>query len=472
MPAPALQGLLDGLDASGLEVHSLMVVVRGAVVAEGWWAPYAPQIPHALFSLSKSFTSAAVGFAEAAGLLSVDDLVLTHLPDDAPPGASAADGPLSRLRLRHLLTMTTGHHDDPSDAVFATDHWARAFLATPVEHEPGTHFVYNTAATYLLSVIVQKVTGQRVLDYLTPRLLEPLGIEGATWEQSPQGVDTGGFGMSLTTEDIACFGALLLADGVWDGRQVLPAGWVAEATRAHGPSVNDNPDWQQGYGYQFWRGRHGSFRGDGAFGQFCVVLPEEETVVAITAGTMDMQGVLDQVWEHLLPAVRGGVPAAGGEDAEAALRLRLDALAIAPPAGEADGAVGEAWAGRQIALEPNRHGIEWVRFMPAEGRTLVEVHGPDGTTTVEAGRGAWLEGHVPLPAGRAHAGEPGRVEPVVAALAWPEPTTAVLTVRLVQTPFALTARAAFGEAGVTVEVDVNAAFGPTHVDTLRGRATD
>ena len=171
-----LLAFVEALDA-GPELHSVMVLTRGAVVAEGWWDPYGPELGHQLFSLSKTFTAIAVGLAAAEGLLSVDDLVLDHLGDRGP---DAPDDHLAAMRLRHLLTMTTGHHDDTSDRVFAEQDWVRAFLALPVEHEPGTHFVYNTAATYILSAIVQKVTGERVLDYLTPRLLEPLGIVGAT----------------------------------------------------------------------------------------------------------------------------------------------------------------------------------------------------------------------------------------------------------------------------------------------------
>ncbi|MBX9243647.1 serine hydrolase, partial [Actinotalea ferrariae] len=322
-----LLALVDALEAVD-EVHSLMVVTRGAVVAEGWWDPYTPDRPHQLFSLTKTFTAIAVGLAEAEGLLSPDDLVLDHVSlEGAAPHPN-----LERMRLEHLLTMTTGHHEDTSDRVFEQEDWVQAFLRLPVEHEPGTHFAYNTAATHVLAAVVQGVTGERVIDYLGPRLLEPLGITGATTEQSPTGVDTGGFGMSARTEDVARLGVLLLDDGRWRGRRILPEGWVAAASRARTPSTGENPDWQQGYGYQMWRGRHGSFRGDGAFGQFCVVLPEQETVVAITAGTQDMQGVLDALWAHLLPAV-AAAPLPADDDAHRRLAERLAALRHEPPLG-------------------------------------------------------------------------------------------------------------------------------------------
>jgi CubicO group peptidase (beta-lactamase class C family) len=182
--------------------------------------------------------------------------------------------------------------------VFAGDErLTRAFLALPVAHKPGTHFLYNTPATYMLSAILQKATGTDLMDYLRPRLFEPLGIRNPSWEKSRDGITLGGYGLKVTTEDIARFGQLYLRKGQWRGKPLVPAAWVAVAT-ARQTSNGSSPtsDWEQGYGYQFWRCRHGAYRGDGAFGQFCIVMPEQDTVVAITSGTRDLQGVLDLVW--------------------------------------------------------------------------------------------------------------------------------------------------------------------------------
>ena len=164
----------------------------------------------------------------------------------------------------------------------------------------------------MLSAIVQTVTGQKILDYLQPRLFEPLGIQGETWETCPRGINVGGWGLSIQTEGLAKFGQLYLQKGAWQGRQLLPAQWVEEATTfkiqqplpAKPSRPNDQNDWLQGYCYQFWRCRHNAFRGDGAFGQFMIVMPEQDAVVAITAEVSDMQGELDLVWQHLLPAMK------------------------------------------------------------------------------------------------------------------------------------------------------------------------
>ncbi len=291
---------IETADKDVNSMHSFMLVRHGHVITEAWWAPESPQTPHVLWSLSKSFTSTAVGLAVAEGKLSVDDLVLPFFPEDAPEKPSDN---LRAMRVRDLLTMNAGHQDEVNWR--ESEHWAKAFLAHPVPHKPGTHFRYNTPATYMLSAIVQKVTGETVRDYLTPRLFEPLGIETPKWETSPQGVSIGGYGLYLHTEDIAKFGQLYLQRGKWHGKQILPAEWVDQATSKQVSNGSDpTKDWDQGYGFQFWRCRHGAYRGDGKDGQFCIVLPEFDAVVAITANTRDMQGELDVVWDKLLPAFK------------------------------------------------------------------------------------------------------------------------------------------------------------------------
>lgn len=307
-----LRSLLAELDSTLDSMHSLVLVRHARVVAEAAWAPYTTTRPHTLYSVSKSFTSAAVGLAVSEGLLSVDDRIVQHFPEQAP---SNVDSRLLDLRVRHLLTMTTGHTVDSTDALLRTGagDWVRTFLAQPLDADPGTTFLYDTGASFVLSALVQKVTGQRLLDYLRPRLLDPLGITDATWQQNPHGIDMGGFGLSISTRDIAAFGLMLLQGGTFRGGQVLPADWVATATSPLVPSVGDSIDWDLGYGYQFWTSTHG-FRGDGMFGQFCLVLPEDDAVIAITASLQNMQKPLDIIWRHreaLFAGAPTGEPDAG-----------------------------------------------------------------------------------------------------------------------------------------------------------------
>ncbi|HEY2572447.1 MAG TPA: serine hydrolase [Verrucomicrobiaceae bacterium] len=283
-------------------LHSFMIVRHGKVIAEGWWKPEAADKPHVLWSLSKSFNSTAVGLAIAEGKLNLDDPVLKFFPAEAPESPSEN---LKAMKVRDLLTMTCGHEAEPKIANNAPT--AKAFLAHPVPHAPGTHFQYNTFGSYMLSAIVTKVTGQTSLEFLKPRLFEPLGIENPKWDASPEGPSLGGYGLYLCTEDIAKFGQLYLQKGKWNGKQLLPEKWVAQATAKEVP--NDQAghskigiDWKQGYGFQFWRCTHDAFRGDGRAGQLCVVMPEQDAVVAITADANAFQDELNAIWDHLLPA--------------------------------------------------------------------------------------------------------------------------------------------------------------------------
>ncbi len=311
----AILDFVKTADRDVTTMHSFMLVRHGHVVAEGWWKPEAAEKPHVLWSLSKSFTSTGIGLAVAEGKLSLDDEILKFFPDDAPVEPPRN---LQSMRVRDLLRMSTGHQQEPSRKLDGV--WTKMFLETPVPFKPGTHFLYNTSGTYMLSAILQKATVQTLFEYLQPRLFEPLGIEGATWDTSPQGISIGGYGLKVRTEDIAKFGQLYLQRGAWNGKQILPAAWVDEAT-ARQTSNGSRPesDWDQGYGYQFWRCRHGAYRGDGKDGQFCIVLPELDTVIAITADTRNMQNQLNIVWDKLLPALE---PAALPENAAAAASLK------------------------------------------------------------------------------------------------------------------------------------------------------
>lgn len=305
---------LAAVEAAGQDLHSIMIVKDGKVVKEHWMGEGAPDKLHILNSVSKTFTSTAVGLAIAEGRLSLSDKVVDLFPEKLP--AEVSDN-LKKVEVRHLLTMSGGHDTEPSRRTMPEGaDWVEAFLAHPFDHEPGTYFWYNNMGTYMLSAIVQKVTGEKVIDYLTPRLFEPLAIEGATWQESPQGINVGGWGLYLKTEDLAKMGQLILRRGEWNGKQIVPAEWIDEMTTAHIDSrpagmrpeqitfKAEDSDWLQGYGYQMWRCRHGAVRADGANGQYIIVMPEQNVVIAMTANIGDMQGEINLVWEHLLAALK------------------------------------------------------------------------------------------------------------------------------------------------------------------------
>lgn len=377
---------VEAADQKADSLNSVMVLRHGHVIAEGWWTPYRADANHMLYSLSKSFTSTAVGLAVSEGKLSLDDSVLKFFPDDAPKDPS---GPLKEMRVRDLLRMSTGHQTEPpwNDE----QPWAKSFLHHPVPFKPGAHFQYNTPATYMQSAIVQKATGQTVLDYLRPRLFDPLGIPKPEWGTSPQGISIGGYGLSVRTEDIARFGQLYLQKGKWDGKQLIPESWVHEATKLQtGNGSNPQSDWDQGYGYQFWRSRHGAFRGDGAFGQYCIVMPEQDAVVAITSGTKDMQQVLNLVWDHLLPAMKG-TDLSSNAETHRKLTARLQSLTIPLQTGsnEAGPALGKTYY-----FAANDHKIESISIQSDANskKSTISLSVAGTEHRIDCGHGAWVSG--------------------------------------------------------------------------------
>lgn len=461
IPSSAILEFVDQAEQRIDALHSVMLVRHGHVVAEGWWAPYEAGTPHELYSLSKSFTSTAVGLAVAEGKLGVDDRVLDFFPDEAPedPGEN-----LRAMRVSDLLRMSTGHESEPS--LRGAENWAEAFLAHPVPFKPGTHFLYNTAATYMLSAIVQEATGETVLDYLRPRLFQPLGIDDPSWGTSPQGATLGGYGLSVRTEDIAKFGQLYLQGGRWEGEQILPGSWVEAATSLR-TSNGSNPDsdWDQGYGYQFWRSRHGAYRGDGAFGQYCIVLPEQDAVIAITSGVKDMQAVLNLAWETLLPAM-GPSPLPPDEDARAALDDRLAGLSLPAPEGPDSNETADRVSGTTYELPENPMGIESVTLRSGVegGPTTLALRVDGEDRGIACGLGAWREGRLAY----------GRFPEQSAAVAgaWTGDDTFTAKICFDETPYVVTLRLDFSGDEVRLDSEANVGFGPTRQPTLVGTSAE
>ena len=467
----AIQSFVQAADTGIDGMNSVMIVRHGRVVAEGWWGPYDARTPHVLYSLSKSFTSTAVGMAVAEGKLSVTDEVLKFFPDEAPADPSAN---LRAMRVKDLLRMVTGHQTEPAlfgrvDSSMRSATWVKRFFAHPVAFKPGTHFLYNSPATYMLSAIVQKVTGQTVADYLQPRLFEPLGIERPTWVRSPEGINAGAYGLSVRTEDIAKFGQLYLQKGKWNGKQLIPAAWVDEATALQ-TSNGSSPrsDWDQGYGYQFWQSRHG-YRGDGAFGQYMLILPRYDAVVAITSGVRDMQSVMNLVWDKLLPEMKA-TPLPANAVAQRALTTKLAALTMRTSAGKPTSPLASAISGKWYELAENDRGIRAVSLDLASKAPAIVVRTATGETRTPLGIGTWVR----TPSGFANGIErmlsvPERPQ-VAASGAWT--ADSVFRVKLVapETPFYSTLDLRFDGDRVVLDGEQNVSFGPTKMARVEGTA--
>ncbi|MEU8399584.1 serine hydrolase domain-containing protein [Nonomuraea sp. NPDC048892] len=415
MSSRSISALLDRLEAQAVECHSLMIVHQGHVVAEGWWAPYSAERPHLLYSLTKSFTSIAVGLAIEDGLLSLDDRVVDVLPEHVPADISAQG---RRLTVHHLLSMTTGHQADSLDEAWRLEpgDLVKGFMRVRFPETEGTRHAYDNPTTFVLARMVERVTGRGLPELLDERLFHPMGVEHAEWDRVASGAAFGFHGLHLTTGAVAAFGELLLRGGLWNGRQLVPRAWVELATsRQIGcrpfEDGSSDADFSCGYGYQFWMARHG-YHGHGAFGQQCVVIPSHDLVVAVTAQG-DAQAVLDAVWECLLP----GVDHPDDTKDDELLADRLRRLSLAPvPGSAAPGRSTKARLDASAADSALPDGTE-VIVDPVDGGWLLRFGAP---LDVEAGHGEWRESS---PLGR----------PVVAAGAW-QGDTFVADLYVITTP--------------------------------------
>jgi CubicO group peptidase (beta-lactamase class C family) len=426
----AVLAFLDALEKHpDVEMHSLLVIRHGHVVAEGSWTPYSAQKPQLLYSLSKSFTATAVAFAQAEGLLDLDDTLVSHFPE---LDAEVTDARSRSITLRHLAAMASGHgremlHEamerDPQDLV-------RGFLLVPPDQEPGSVFAYSQPCTYALAAVVQRRSGTSLTAYLRPRLLDPLGIGDVGWHRWPGDLQQGFSGLFAGTEDVAKLGLLHLQDGRWGDTQLLPEDWVAQATTKQVDNAGgENPDWSQGYGFQFWMSRHG-YRGDGAFGQFCLVLPEHDVVVATTALTEDMQAVLDACWTHLLPGLGGRVTADRTRQDE--LAARLHGLRLPPGPGDPAPEQVRGWTHGELPVR-NREGDEQgcralrsIRYSHGSAGLALTLVEDSDELEVPVGIGEWA---IAAPLDR-HGDE----VPVAVSGGWEGPDTLRVRVAFLATP--------------------------------------
>jgi hypothetical protein len=340
-----------------------------------------------------------------------------------------------------------------------SDNWVEAFLAHKVDYKPGTHFKYNSMATYMCSAILQKVTGMTMVDYLTPRLFEPLGIQKPTWETDPKGINVGGWGLSVRTEDISKLGQLYLQKGKWEGKQLLSEAWV-EAATSNQTSNGSNPesDWDQGYGYQFWQCRYNAYRGDGAFGQYCLVMPEQDAVIAITAGSDNLQGILDVVWEYLLPAMKEGSLPPDDAGLEL-LHQKQQGLAISYVAGEESSPLASDISGKVFLLEENTRSIKSISFNFESSPVEITIINDQGKNTISAAYTHMEKGILP---------NSQLVSDKVAVNgAWESPDTYVVNLIYYETPQSVKHTFIFKENSLLWDRENKASFGPRKARQLK-----
>ncbi|MEO8184267.1 MAG: serine hydrolase [Deltaproteobacteria bacterium] len=451
--------LVNALDAGVQEIHSFVMLRHGQVVAEGFWSPYSADDIQVLYSGTKSFNATAVGLLADANMLSVDDLVLSKFPELAPAQPAAN---MQTMTIKNLLTMATGHTSDTIATLRAAPNgeWTKAFLATAVPNPPGTNFFYNSGAAYVLGAIVQKVSGQTVDEFLTPRLFEPLGIQRHLWGESPEGVNLTDGGLSVRTEDFAKFGLLYLNGGEWNGQRLLSEQWVTDATSKEISNGGDNGNWSYGYGYQFWRSPIG-FRADGSLGQYSFVMPEQDIVLAITAGTSNSGGT-----DGLMKIVFANVPAvqdaALPENAGSlqALQDKLGSLSLPLPMGADSSGMASQVSGAHYAVASNAKGITGLSFDFASATPTVTIEDGDGPHAISVGIGNWVRGRTGF---KKHINElyDTPEQGIAARGAWSADDTFSARMVMTETPYTVITDFKFGGDQVTLNVSYNIRWNPS-----------
>ncbi|OHT11391.1 beta-lactamase [Tritrichomonas foetus] len=398
----AILNIVNTLDKCNC--HSLMILRHDKVICEGWWKPYKKDYNHVLFSLSKSFVATAICFAVQEGLLSFDDFVVNFFKDQFPYRPCEN---MEKVQIKHLLMMGYGHNVNQEPDWYLRENWLDENLKIYLEEEPGTKFHYDNRCPFLCSVILQRVTGLTVLDYLKPRLFEPLGIEGAWWE-SKNGINIGRGGLNLKTEDIGKFGLFLLHKGKINGKQLLKEEFIDQMTSfklpTKGSGFTSKPviDWLSGYGYFFWMcSQEGAFRADGACCQFSVVMPKQDIVVAITAGTSSAgQIILQSLWDNLTQNLDLNIENQNQnesqnegefEDKQNVLMSRLNSLHIPYPPGNYDFSYLSNYSGNVYLICENKMNITKLSIDFNDKFDTIRLWIKEEMIEVKAGHGEWIE---------------------------------------------------------------------------------
>ena len=384
---------LNAVDTSGVELHSFMFLRHGKVIAEGWWKPYGPEYKHIMYSASKTFTATSVGLAVTDHKLKVSDKVVSFFPYSLPDTLSEY---MKEMTVKDLLTMSAGQDPEPR-AMGSSGDWIKKFLETKPAHKPGTVFMYNNMASFMLSAIVQQVTGEPIFNYLMPRIFKPLGIRGIDWDLNPQGINLGMIGLRLRTEDLAKFGQLLLNDGLWNKKQLIPKEWVKEATAfqiknstSTDEKQNSLSDWAQGYAYQMWRGRNNTVRLDGMAGQFVVLIPDKDAIVVFTANARDTQKELNLMHDFLIPAIKSDKALSPNPTLQQEIQKRTNQLNInSELSASSETSLESKISKKEFILDNNDYNIQSVYFIFNNQECTFALKRDNNISNIKAGLKDW-----------------------------------------------------------------------------------
>lgn len=425
----AILAFLDDGRASGVEFNSFMLYSKGAVISEGWWHPYRPDLRHMMHSGTKSFLSVAVGMAVQEGYFSLKDKVMSFFPEYLPTveETNSTTELAELMTVEDLLTQTCGHAVGASGSVWrsVSTSWIEQFFKMPIVHKPGTFFKYSSAPSYLLSAIIHRSTGQSTKSFLMPRLFQPLGMVGITWDIDPEGINPGGNGISCRTSDLLKLALLHLQGGVWQGRQLLSKEWISNGTQS-----------QRGneYGYQWWIGKGDCYFAYGIFGQFAYVFPRHEAILVITSAVPPGEENLRSLVRRHFPGILE--PKSELSNASDGLSARcLEALCIDVPKGPESSEKANEISDRLFVAKANADGVEAFTLDSENDKHILHLWDRRGLHRVDVGLSRWLESQTSISLPSLHHSYDASEMLVAARGRWPTPEVFEIRLQFIETAF-------------------------------------
>lgn len=429
-----IRAFLDDATTNKVELNSFMLYRSGKVIAESWWWPYQPDLPHMLHSATKSFLAVAVGMAIHEEFFRLEDRVVSFFPEHVPANPSPG---LLVMTVEDLLTQTSGHGMGHSGGEWRgiEGSWIAKFFETPVEHQPGLKFVYSSATSFMLSAIVTKTTGLSARDFLEPRLFRPLGIKMLTWDAGPENVNPGGNGISCCSSDFLKLGILHLQEGVWNGQQILPKAWV----RASTTSQRGNQ-----YGYHWWTGAGAVYRANGMFGQFVVVFPEHDAVLLTTAavgrGSLPLNDVIERHFPRMFAPTQEVAPALDVSEPYVSLKELLATQRLLPlfkdlPSTPVPPQALSVVSRERFVAKSNEDGIVSFTLDFQAQHCILHLEDGRGFQRVKVGLEDWVEGETSLSGAKLHHGYESAQMRGIAGGRWTNEYTFEIIIQFNETAF-------------------------------------
>jgi CubicO group peptidase (beta-lactamase class C family) len=396
IPSEKFLDFILSLEDRKLCMHNIMILRHGKIAAQAHYPPFTGNSLHRMYSVTKSIVSVAIGFLIEEGKISLKGRMADFFPEYLHKTVHPF---IAEMTVRDCLIMATPYRGTTYRV--HDKNWAKTFFTAAPLHKAGTVFNYDTSATVALNALVEKISGCGLIEYLRPRLFDPLGFSQDIWcVERPEGGAWGGSGMQCSIYDLARFGLFLLNKGQWEGRQLLSASYIEEAAS---PLIDNRvtswcPELQFGYGYQIWRTRHNGFCAWGMGSQLALCLPEKDTLLVTTGDTQSIAGdanpLLDAFWRHIYPYISDTAVSCSPE-ASSKLKNKLACLEFPTVDGAPSSPLQTDFHGKTYRFSKNPMKIKWALFEFASGEGLMKYENATGVHELRFGIGKYVEGTFP-----------------------------------------------------------------------------